>query len=435
MTEPLITHVHAWEALDSRGRPTVACRVATSNGAQGRAVVPSGASRGEHEALERRDGGHRYGGWGVRAAVDAVNAIYGPMITGLPVSDREAIDALVEERDGDPRLGTYGSNAALSVSLAVTIAGAESRNEQLWQTLANGGGPALIPLPMVNIFSGGAHAGRAVDVQDFLAVPHGAESFAQAIEWVDRVRHQCAELLDTAGGWSALVADEGGLSARLASNDAVLTLLAQGIDRAGFAHDEMGIALDIAASQLADGDDIVLDGEGKRLSADEWVDRLIEWTGLYPIVSIEDALGENDWEGWRRAAERMPDIQLLGDDLFATDAVRLDRGIAERSANAILVKVNQAGSVSRAERVLERAKVAGFATIVSARSGDTEDYWLADLAVGWRSGQIKVGSTMRSERTSKWNRLLEIESEGGTEFAGRQALASGISSVRGSNRD
>lgn len=422
MTSDAITHTHAWEALDSRGRPTVACRVRLGDGSEGRAIAPSGASTGRHEALEQRDGGDRYAGWGVRGAVESVNDTYAPQIKGRSVADRVALDELLEQIDGTENLGRLGANAALAVSLAVTVARAASMKAPLWSTL-QGPRAASIPMPMVNILSGGAHAGRAVDIQDFLAVPLGAPSFAEAIEQVALVRQSCADLLDARGGWSALVADEGGLAARLESNEAVLALLSEGIDRAGFDGTEMAIALDIAATQLVDGEEIVLAGQGERLAVDEWLNVVSTWVERYPIVSVEDVVGEDDWNGSRAATARLSGIQMLGDDHFATNLHRLRRGIAEASANAVLVKVNQAGTVSRAERVVHEAIGAGFETVVSARSGDTEDSWLADLAVGWGARQIKVGSTMRSERTSKWNRLLEIESEGLLPFAGRTALA------------
>ncbi|GAA3639370.1 phosphopyruvate hydratase [Microbacterium awajiense] len=430
MTDDRIARTHAWEALDSRGRPTVACTLTLANGVEGRAVVPSGASTGRHEALEQRDGGERYGGWGVSGAVRAVNEEYARVVEGRSVADRVGIDAAVEEHDGTDNLGRLGSNAALAISLAATVAHAASERTPLWSTLT-GPRPASIPMPMVNILSGGAHAGRAVDVQDFLAVPVGAASFTEGIEQVARVRAECARLLDQRGGWSALVADEGGLAAKLDSNEAVLALLADGIDAAGFGADEMAIALDIAATQLVEGGAIVLAGQGERLGVAEWLDLVAGWTERYPIVSIEDVVGEDDWEGSRAATARLPHVQMLGDDHFATNLDRVRRGIDERSANAVLVKVNQAGSVSRAERVVFEAIGAGFETVVSARSGDTEDSWLADLAVGWGARQIKVGSTMRSERTAKWNRLLELESVGDLPFAGREALAGQRSAEQG----
>jgi enolase len=413
-----IADVLAWEALDSRGRPTVGCRVELVGGGVGRVVVPSGASTGQHEAKELRDGGERYGGYGVRRAVASVNEVLAPLVSGRSAADRVGIDAMMEKADGQQDLGRLGSNAVLAVSLAVTLANADGRREPLWATLDPSGVP-LIPMPMVNIFSGGAHAGRAVDVQDFLVIPVAAGSFAEAMEWVARVREASAALLDAAGGWSALLADEGGLAGRFAANEEVLQILTRAIAEAGLEPGgQVAIAIDVAASQLSDGTDILLASQDERLSGEEWVARLGEWLGSYPIVSIEDALDENDWAGWRLAADRLEGVQLIGDDLFATDFDRLNRGIESGVANSVLVKVNQAGTVSRAERVLHRATEAGLGTVVSARSGDTEDSWLSDLAVGWRAGQIKVGSTMRGERTAKWNRLLELEAAGETVFAG-----------------
>lgn len=424
MADLTIREVHAWEALDSRGRPTVGCRVRLAGGGAGRVVVPSGASTGAHEARELRDGGSRYQGWGVQNAVRNVNDSYAPALLGRSAADRPALDARLEGVDGQRDLSRLGANAALAVSLAVTVAAADGAGVELWRTLDTSGEPPLIPMPMVNIFSGGAHAGRAVDLQDLLAVPVGAASFAQAIEWVARVRRSCAELLDAGGGWSALVADEGGLSARLPGNEDALALLAAAAEHAGFQPlDEMAIAIDVAASQLVkcDGDGdvgrIVLSGPPETLEPADWVERVAGWAQRYPILSVEDVLGEDDWASWGTASDQLGHLQLVGDDLFATDRARLQRGIDEHVANAVLVKVNQAGTVTRAEQVLRQAQGAGYATVVSARSGDTEDHWLADLAVGWRAGQIKVGSTMRSERTAKWNRLLEIESSTTTEFA------------------
>ncbi|MBN9140301.1 MAG: phosphopyruvate hydratase [Micrococcales bacterium] len=423
MTADSIVRVLAWEALDSRGRPTVACRVETAGGAVGRAIAPSGASRGAHEAVERRDGGTRYGGYGVRGAVAAVQGELAPLVVGRRAADRVAIDDDIEALDGEPGFARLGGNAALAVSLAVTLAHAAAEREPLWRTLDDGPRP-LIPMPMVNILSGGAHAGGAIDLQDFLAVPVGASSFAEAIEWVSRVRAACAAAVDAAGGWSALVADEGGLSARLDSNEDALRILTSGIEDAGLVPGEqLAVAIDVAASQLVEDGRIRLATESMGLDSAAWVARVAEWVGRYPIVSVEDVLGEDDWDGWAVAARALPGIQLVGDDLFATDAGRLARGIREGAANAVLVKVNQAGSVTRAERVVRAARAAGLAQIVSARSGDTEDDWLADLAVGWRAGQIKVGSTMRSERTAKWNRLLELEASGETAFAGRRGIA------------
>ena len=422
MTATTVAAVHAWEALDSRGRPTVACAVTLRGGGTGRAVVPSGASTGGHEAVELRDGGDRYGGKGVRRAVANVAAVLAPAVVGRDADDRPAVDAVLEATDPDPLLGTVGANAVLAVSLAVTLAAADQTREPLWRRL--GGPDPLIPLPMVNVVSGGAHAGGLLDIQDVLVVPVGATSFAEAIEWAARVRAATAAVLDARGAGSPLVADEGGLAAALDGNEAALALVTEGIERAGLAG-RVALAVDIAANQLRDGDAYRLRREGRTLDPAAWADLLDVWCGRYPVVSIEDALAEDDWAGWRAVTDRWGAArQVLGDDLFATGADRLRRGIDGGVANAVLVKPNQAGTVTRAERVVATAHAAGYATVVSARSGDTEDTWLADLAVGWRAGQIKVGSTTRSERTAKWNRLLEIESlaGGAARFAGASTL-------------
>lgn len=422
MSKLTIDRVHAWEALDSRGRPTVACKVRLEGGHEGRAIVPSGASTGTHEAVERRDGGDRYLGFGVLDAVNAVNTTLAPLVIGELASDRVLLDDRIEAFDGEPGHARLGANAALAMSLAITIANAAGQSIPLWRSLTTATTP-LIPMPMVNILSGGAHAGRAIDLQDFLAVPLAAPTFAEAIEWIARVRSSCADLLDAAGGWSALVADEGGLSARLTNNEEALKILTCGIERAGFdPGKDVAIAIDVAANQLTVDGRIVLTENRRGLSAQEWTSRLLEWVDKYPIISIEDPFAEDAWDPWRDFTRMSTGLQVLGDDLIATNPDRLQEGIDALAANAVLVKVNQAGSVSRAERTLKAAQSVGWGTVVSARSGDTEDHWLADLAVGWNAGQIKVGSTMRSERTAKWNRLLEIESEGVAELAHPERL-------------
>nr|WP_017201842.1 phosphopyruvate hydratase [Microbacterium barkeri] len=423
MPNTTITAVRAWEALDSRGRPTVGCRVTLSGGGVGRVVTPSGASTGDFEAIELRDGEERYDGFGTRRAVASLLGPISDAVIGMDAADQRAVDAAVEALDHDAALSGIGGNAALGVSLATRIARADSERRPLWRSLDPTGIP-LIPLPMVNIISGGAHAGRAIDIQDILVVPVGSSSFTEGIEWVARVRAATAELLTAQGGWAALVADEGGLSARLDSNEAALALVATGIERSGLRPGEdISIAIDIAASQLVHEGMIRLRSENVTLRSDEWIDRLARWMQQYPIISIEDPLGDDDWVSWRQASDDLHGIQLLGDDLFATNVDRIDRGITEHVANSVLIKPNQAGLVTRTADAVAASQSASYATVVSARSGDTEDHWLADLAVGWRAGQIKVGSTMRSERTSKWNRLLEIEATEATEYAGRLALA------------
>jgi len=418
-----IEHVHAWEALDSRGVPTVACAIVLAGGADGVATVPSGASTGTHEAHERRDGGSRYAGNGVQNAVAAVNGEIADALQGLDPEDQEALDGKLRELDGTPTLERLGANAVLAASVACAVAAAAGRGLPLWRALEPDH-PPLLPLPMVNIVSGGAHAGGLVDVQDVLVVPIGASTFAEAIEWSVRVRTATANVLRERGHNSALVADEGGLAAPLASNREAVEIVTAGIERSGLIPgEEAMIAIDIAATQLADGDGYRLACEDRSLSATELVAELRSWCNEFPIVSIEDALGEDDIDGWRVASERLAGIQLLGDDLFATSHDRLEAGIANDIANAVLVKPNQVGTLSEARRVVEIADAAGYGTVLSARSGETEDAWLADLAIGWRTGQLKVGSTMRSERTAKWNRLLRIETEEpDATFAGSTAL-------------
>ncbi|MDB5075031.1 MAG: eno [Chloroflexi bacterium] len=420
-----IDRVMAWEALDSRGTPTVACEVRVAGGAVGTATVPSGASTGAHEARELRDGGERYAGRGVQQAVSNVERILGPAVHGHDARDQAGLDATMRQLDGTPNLGRLGANAILAVSIATARAAAAAANVPLHRYLAADGDP-LLPMPMINIVSGGAHAGGAVDVQDFLIVPVGAESFAQAIEWAWRVRRATASVASERGLIAVLVADEGGLGPSLPSNRAALELLASGIARAGLQPGaEVAIAIDVAATQFVQGNHYHLAAEDRTVDAAGLLEELAEWRASYPIVSLEDPVGEDDWDGWRDASTRWAtDLQLLGDDLFATDLQRLERGIDMGVANAVLVKPNQSGTLSGAKAVVIRAHEAGYATVVSARSGDTEDDWLADLAVGWRAGQIKVGSLTRSERTAKWNRLLRIEKEAGGRavFAGRAAL-------------
>lgn len=425
MNRTQIASLHAWEALDSRGRPTVACRVTLSGGGSGRAVVPSGASTGGHEARELRDGGERYSGFGVRNAVANARDILAPLILGMDAADRVGVDAALESADPDPALGTLGANAILAVSLAVTLAFADGSSKPLWRSLSGSDSP-LIPMPMVNIISGGAHAGGAVDIQDILAVPLGASSFGEAIEWISRVRSATAQLMEARGISTVLVADEGGLAGALGHNEEAIALVAEGIAAANLVPGrDVAIAVDFASNQMWTGSDYRLARDNRTVSAAEWMQQIAEWCEKYPIVSVEDVLQEDDWDGWIAARALLSNCQVLGDDHFATNLERVERGIRSASANAVLVKPNQAGTVTRAERVAATARAAGLATVVSARSGDTEDNWLADFAVGWNAGQIKVGSTMRSERTAKWNRLLEIESEAGSSarFAGRSALA------------
>jgi enolase len=425
MTTSTISQIFAWEALDSRGKPTVACSVELASGATGRTVVPSGASTGGHEAVELRDGGGRYGGAGVSRAVAHVNGAIRDLLIGMDGSEQETIDLALESLDPDPALSTLGANAVLAASLSTLQAAAAHRSLPLWSHLS--GERPLLPMPMVNIFSGGAHAQGLLDIQDVLVIPIDASTFAQAMEWVSRIRTATVGLMADRGLSGALVADEGGLAAALGSNREALMLVTDAIAAAGLRPGEDAVlAVDLAANQFWDGTSYQLRSESATLTRGEWLAVVANWCREFPIASVEDVVFEDDWAGWVTASETHGSVrQLLGDDLFATNIARLERGIDQHVANAVLVKPNQAGTVSRARAVVLRAHEHGYGTVVSARSGDTEDFWLADLAVGWQSGQIKVGSTMRSERTAKWNRLMEIEARAGASarFAGRDAIA------------
>lgn len=420
MIRTRIEQVQAWEALDSRGRPTVAARVRLAGGATGTTRVPSGASAGSHEARELRDGGDRYQGYGVRAAVAGVVEALEPAVRGLDANDQAAVDAAIEEAATTAGTDRVGANSTLAVSIATALAAADEEGVDLARRLA-GDGPLLLPMPMINIVSGGAHAGSAIDLQDFLVVPHGAGSFAEAIAWAQSVRQRAVDVARRRGFEEAvLVADEGGLGLRLESNEAAIGLVIEAIEAAGLTPGtEASVAIDAAATEFHADGVYRLAAEDRVLTAEELITEYAGWLDRYPIVSIEDPLAEDDWAGWRAITEQLGGrCDLIGDDLFVTQRDRLDRGIAERSGNAILIKVNQNGLLSRTQDVITAAQQAGFRTVVSARSGETEDAWVADLAVGWRAGQFKVGSTHRSERTAKWNRLLEFEATAETEWAG-----------------
>ncbi len=424
MNAVTVKEVTAWEALDSRGTPTVGCVVRLTGGSRGTVIVPSGASTGSHEVHELRDGGERYGGRGVQQAVGHVNNELAASVRGLPADDQHLIDSALRDADGTTDLSRLGGNAVLAISIACALAAADAHREPLHRFVARPGTPVL-PLPMVNILSGGAHAGFAVDLQDVLAVPVGAESFSVAIEWVWRVRRAAAELLEEQGLPAALVADEGGLGPPLPTNRSAIELVTRAIERANLVPgDDVSIAIDVASGQLLGPTGYRLASEDRTLSPEDLITEISTWAESFPVVSVEDPVAEDDWDAWDVASTRLGGLQLVGDDLFATDLERVLRGIERGIANAVLVKPNQTGTLSSALRVVEEAQRSGYATVLSARSGDTEDSWLADLAVGWRARQIKVGSTTRSERTAKWNRLLQIESELGraVEFAGGAAL-------------
>ncbi len=422
-----IAKIHAREVFDSRGRPTVEVEVAASNGVVASAIVPSGMSTGRHEALELRDGDpERHAGLGVSKAVRNVREVIAPALTGHDLLDQAGIDARLVELDGTPDKTRLGANAVLGVSLASLRAAASVEQKPLWQHLDQAG-LATMPLPMVNIISGGLHARGNVDLQDFLMVPVGAKSYSEALEMSLDVHRATGELLGSLGQ-STLKADEGGYGPTLDSNRAALDLLVQAIEAAGYTPGEqIAIALDVASSHFFSESDgrYHFRSEARSLDAGEMIQMLCEWADDYPIVSIEDGLAEDDWHGWSQLTQRLGNrVQVLGDDLFTTNPDRLRRGIELQAANAVLVKMNQIGTISETLTVIEIAQKAGFRTIVSARSGETEDSSLADLAVATGAGQIKIGSVCGSERLAKYNQLLRIEAAMGDapRFAGGEIL-------------
>lgn len=414
-----IEAVDAWEVLDSRGNPTVRTRVRAADGS-GTFTVPAGASTGSHEAIERRDGGDRFGGMGVAGAVGAVNDELEAVVVGHEVTEQAAIDDALIEADGNENLSRLGANAALSVSGAVARTAAAVRNEPVYEYLAPDE-PGALPRPMVNILSGGLHAHGGVEIQDFLVVPMGAETYGEAIETVWEVRRAVRDRIED-GGVRPLIADEGGFSPPMDEITDAFELLRAGIVDAGFepSQNDVAFAVDVAATHFYDEETgrYRLETDGVSLDREGMIDRVLEWVDAYPIVSIEDPLFEDDWEGWQALNERLGGVQLLGDDFLVTDRDRLDRAIETGAANAVLVKMNQAGTITRTVEVIERAKAAGFSTVVSARSGETCDSTMSDLAVAYDAGQLKVGSLARSERLAKYNRLFEIAAEREPTLAG-----------------
>jgi enolase len=409
-----IREIGALEILDSRGNPTVMVQVDLSDATVASAKVPSGASTGSHEAVELRDGDPaRYDGKGVRQAVDNVRRLLAPALRGSGAEDQSALDRRMIELDGTPDKSRLGANAILGVSCAVARAVALSRKIPLWRHLA-GVRRAVLPVPMINILSGGLHAGRNFEFQDFLAIPLGFSTFADALEAVAAVHRAAHAVLEKRGYLLTGVADEGGWGPRLPTNETALDVMAEAIERAGR---RMAIGIDVAASHFYDAGKYDLRTEGRTLTPDDMIDLLAGWAARYPVVSIEDGLAEDDWAGWQKLTAALgARVQLIGDDLFVTNPARLERGIRERAANAVLVKMNQIGTLTETFEVIDRAREAGFPAVISARSGETEDDFLADLAVASGAGQIKVGSITRSERLAKYNRLLEIESAGDVVF-------------------
>ena len=408
-----VSHVYAREILDSRGHPTVEVEVQLESGAWGRAAVPSGASTGKREAVELRDGdAQRYRGKGVRRAVKNVEETLAPEIEGMEASEQAAVDQALLELDGTPNKSGLGANAILAVSLAVARAAADDAGLPLYAYLGGVGG-RLMPVPMLNVLNGGAHADNGLDFQEFMLVPAGAESFSSALRAGVEVFHTLKEILK-AKGLATGVGDEGGFAPDLPDNTAALDLFMAAIERAGYRPGEdMLLALDVAASEFAEGAGRYrLRREGVVLSSDELIARYEALIGRYPIVSIEDGLGEDDVAGWGALTRRLGGrVQLVGDDLFVTNPAIIQQGIKNGLANAVLVKVNQVGTLTETLDAIELAKRAGYGTVISHRSGETEDTFVADLAVGMNAGQIKTGSVSRGERTAKYNQLLRIEEE------------------------
>ena len=408
-----ITGVYGREILDSRGNPTVEVEVQLESGAWGRAAVPSGASTGKREAVELRDGDtQRYGGKGVSRAVSNVEETIAPEIDGMEASEQAAVDQALLELDGTPNKSALGANAILAVSLAVARAAADDAGLPLYAYLGGVGG-RLLPVPLVNVINGGAHADNGIDFQEFMLVPAGADSFGNAIRMAVEVFHALKETLREKKLGTGL-GDEGGFAPALGSNTAALDFLMQAIERAGYRPgDDIALALDIAASEFAqDNGRYRLRREGVTLDSDELISRYEAIVDRYPVVSIEDGLGEDDWAGWAILTRRLGGrVQLVGDDLFVTNPAVIQQGIAKGLANAVLVKVNQVGTLTETLDAIELAKRAGYGTVISHRSGETEDTFVADLAVAVNAGQIKTGSVARSERTAKYNQLLRIEEE------------------------
>ena len=427
MTASLITTLHAREIIDSRGFPTVEAEVTLADGSVGRAAVPSGASTGEFEALEKRDGGPRYLGKGVKRAVEAVREKIAEAVVGLDAFDQIKVDRVMIELDGSANKMNLGANAILAVSLATAKAASACAGLPLYRYL---GGPYAhrMPVPMLNVLNGGAHADNTVDFQEFMIMPVGAQSFSEAMAMSANIFHTLKKVLHEKG-LATSVGDEGGFAPNLGNNQEALELLSKAVEKAGYRlGDEIVFALDVASSEMFDAKEeiYVLAGEGRRLTADEMVAYYERMCADFPIASIEDGLDENDWTGWQKLTERLGRrVQLVGDDLFVTQTPRLVQGIRAGVANSILIKVNQVGTLTETLDAINTAHRASYTSVASHRSGETEDTFIADLAVGLSTGQIKTGSLARSERIAKYNQLLRIEEELGDTayYPGRKIFA------------
>jgi enolase len=421
-----IEHVHARQILDSRGNPTVEVELSLRSGSWGRAAVPSGASTGEFEATELRDGGSDWMGKGVTRAVENVNGEIATAVRGQDASSQAALDRMLITLDGTPNKGRLGANAILAVSLAAAHAAAAEERLPLWRYLG-GEGAHILPVPMMNVVNGGAHADNSIDFQEFMIVPVGGRTFAEALKMGTEVFHHLKQTLKSKG-MSTSVGDEGGFAPDLGSNAEALEVLVEAIGAAGYVPgDQVAIALDPAVSELYRDGAYVLEHEGRTLNANQLGGYWEELAGRYPIVSIEDGMGEEDWDGWGALTRRLGDrLQLVGDDLFVTNTERLRRGIDSGVANSILIKVNQIGTLSETLAAIRMAREAGYSAVISHRSGETEDVTIADLAVATGAGQIKTGAPSRTDRAAKYNQLLRIEEALGADaqYLGRSAFRS-----------
>ncbi|MCU7842835.1 MAG: phosphopyruvate hydratase [Candidatus Thiodiazotropha sp. (ex Monitilora ramsayi)] len=419
-----IVDVRGREILDSRGNPTIEADVFTADGAIGRALVPSGASTGSREALELRDGDKsRYLGKGVLKAVSHINGPLKDALVGFEVTEQAALDQVMLDLDGTENKGNMGANALLGISMAAAHAAAQERTLPLYRYLS--AGPYKLPVPMMNIINGGAHADNSVDLQEFMILPVGAGSIREAVRYGAEVFHALQSVLK-GRGMATAVGDEGGFAPNLPSNEAAIEVILEAIGKAGFsAGSDIYLGLDVASSEFYEDGVYNLASEGRKFSAEEFADYLAAWVDQYPIITIEDGMDESDWAGWKRLTEKLGDrVQLVGDDLFVTNTKILQRGIDEKIANSILIKVNQIGTLTETLAAINMAKEAGYSSVVSHRSGETEDTTIADLVVATSTGQIKTGSLSRSDRVAKYNQLMRIEDQLGEDavYAGKDAF-------------
>ena len=422
-----IKKIHAWEILDSRGNPTVSVRAELSSGAFGEAAVPSGASTGKYEAVELRDGDKaRYGGLGVLKAINNVNEVIAPALLGKDPSEQARVDDLMIALDGTGNKSKLGANAILGVSLAVAHAAAASAKKPLYRYLSDKS-EFVLPVPLLNILNGGKHASDSTDFQEFMIAPVGAESFSHALRMAAET-YQVLKKIIKSRNFNTNVGDEGGFAPSLASNKEALELIIAAIEKAGYKPgSDCFIALDPASSEFYEDGTYVLAREGARLSRQQMVDYYTQWTKDYPIISIEDGMAEDDWEGWTLLQKAVGDrVQLVGDDLYVTNIERIELGIERKASNSVLIKLNQIGSLTETVAAIDMARKAGWTAVISHRSGETEDVTIADLCAGLSTGQIKTGAPCRSERTAKYNRLLKIENELGAKarYAGKEAFSS-----------